>query len=100
MTVNADLTFIREAYLLPYQGSTRTAYLFQLDRWLNWCDAAGLPPLQAGRPDIERFIQYLQRELGHQASSVHAAMTPIRGFYRFACAEGYIDRDPAVLARR
>lgn len=100
MTIHADLALIREAYLLPYQGPTRAVYVYQLDRWFAWCDSAGLRPLEVGRIHVERFVHHLHEVLGHKPSSVHTALTPIRGFYRFAYAEGFIDRDPAALARR
>lgn len=94
------LNTVRDAYLLPYQGPTLSLYNFQLNRWFSWCDAVGIPPLTVTRTDVERFIHHLHVELGQQPSSVHTALTPIRGFYRFACAETFIDRDPAAHARR
>lgn len=94
------LATVRNAYLLPYRGPTLSIYVFQLNRWFAWCEAAGIAPLEASRTDIERFIHHLHVELRHQPSSVHTALTPIRGFYRFACAEAFIDRDPAAHARR
>lgn len=94
------LTMVRDAYLLPYQGPTLALYVFHLNRWFSWCDTVGLPPLAATRPDVERFVHHLYVERGQQPSSVHTALTPVRGFYRFACAEAFIDRDPAAHARR
>lgn len=91
---------VRDAYLLPYQGPTLSLYVFQLNRWFSWCFAVGIAPLAATRVDVERFVHHLHVGLGHQPSSVHTALTPIRGFYRFACSEAVIDRDPAAHARR
>lgn len=75
-------------------------YVYQLDRWLDWCATNDIEPLRARRNDVERYIQHLHLGLGQKASSVNTALTPVRGFYRFAYWEGIIDRDPAVLARR
>ncbi|MEV7428335.1 tyrosine-type recombinase/integrase [Nocardioides sp. NPDC092400] len=100
MSPTTPLEVVREAYLLPYAGDTRNAYVYQLGRWLDWCTTHDIAPLAAGRVDVEQFVHHLHVELGHLPSSVHAALTPVRGFYRFAYAEGVIDRDPAVLARR
>ncbi|WP_369012401.1 tyrosine-type recombinase/integrase [Nocardioides imazamoxiresistens] len=100
MTRLADHASIAEANLFPYRGPTRALYTYQLTRWLEWCESAGRDPLEATRTDVERFVHHLHVGLGHKPSSVHTALTPVRGFYRFAYEEGHIARDPAVRARR
>ncbi|MDO9378650.1 MAG: tyrosine-type recombinase/integrase [Nocardioidaceae bacterium] len=87
-------------YLLPYGGNTRCLYEMHLALFLRWCADAGLGPLAATRTHIELYIHYLLVEKGLKPSSVCTALTPVRGFYRFACYEGAVDRDPAIYARR
>jgi integrase/recombinase XerD len=91
---------VRDAYLLPYSSNTRLTYTYQLDRWLRWCAANLIEPLEARRTDVETYIKYLHEEVNHKVSSVHTALVPVRGFYRFAFDEEIISRDPAALARR
>lgn len=100
MILTHDILDLRDNYLLPYSGDTLNTYDYYLGRYLAWCVDQQLDPLQASRPDIERYVQQLQETGGLCASSVCTATVPGRGFYRFAHDEGVIDRDPAVRARR
>lgn len=94
------LQAVRNAYLLPYSDHTLNLYTHQLDRWFAWCRSRQIAALEAGRTDVEQYIQHLYREIGLQPSSVHTCLTPVRGFYRFAYAEGIIDRDLQHLLAR
>lgn len=100
MTDDIDTMTVRNAYLLPYANHTLELYTYQLDRWLRWCAEHSIEPLQAQRTDVETYIRYLHQEVGHKISSVHTALVPVRGFYRFAFNEELIHRDPAAMARR
>ncbi|WP_068109448.1 tyrosine-type recombinase/integrase [Nocardioides dokdonensis] len=91
---------MRDAYLLPYSNNTLLTYTYQLDRWLAWCAGESLEPLQVTRTDVETYIRHLHEELSQKISTVHTALVPVRGFYRFAFNEDLIARDPAAMARR
>lgn len=86
------------SFLARYDGPTLELYQRYLGRWLDWCQTNGLHPFD----DITRgHVELYIRELGERlaASSVGAAMAPVRGYYRWACLDGLIDRDPAAYAR-
>lgn len=91
---------MRDAFLLPYSNNTLLTYTYQLDRWLNWCAESSLDPLRVTRTDVETYIRHLHEDLGQKISTVHTALCPVRGFYRFAFNEDLIARDPAAMARR
>ncbi|KQT89318.1 hypothetical protein ASG49_16180 [Marmoricola sp. Leaf446] len=100
MTYFNDAIEVRNVYLLPYVKNTRETYTYQLDRWLRWCADNSLEPLLARRTDVEAYIRHLHEGENQAISSVHTALVPVRGFYRFAFNEEIIARDPAALARR
>lgn len=100
MTIQIETRQVRDAYLLPYSSNTLLTYTYQLDRWLTWCATRSLDPLRATRTDVETYIKHLHEDLGQKISTVHTALVPVRGFYRFAFNEDLIARDPAAMARR
>jgi integrase/recombinase XerD len=94
-----DVASARSAYLRPYRGNTLRTYEYHLDRWLDWCASQAVPPLGARRAHVEQYIHYLNVETQHRPRSVVNALTPVRAFYRIAHNDGFVDRDPAALAR-
>ncbi len=100
MTLNLEVQVIHDEYLLPYVGRTRDIYTYYLDRYLGWCALQAYEPMAVTRADVERYVHHLHVECGLRASTVAAALCPVRGFYRFAYHEGAVARDPAVHARR
>lgn len=100
MTYSMDAAEVRNAYLMPYTNNTRMTYTYQLDRWLAWCNLNSIEPLQAKRTNVETYIWYLHEDVKHKISTVHTALVPVRGYYRFAFNEELIHRHPAALARR
>lgn len=85
-------------FLARYTGGTYDLYRRYLAQWFAWCDQQQLDPLH----DVDRVhVELYIRELGQtlKASSVCSAMNPVRGFYRLACMDGVITKDPAAYAR-
>lgn len=86
------------SYLARYSGPTRDLYRYHLGRWLAWCDDNQLDPLvDVSRGHVELYIRHLSESL--EDSTVCTAMNPVRGYYKFACIDGILDRDPAAYAR-
>src|SRR5690349_13620582 len=100
MDTRTETQQVRDAFLLPYSNNTLLTYTYQLDRWLAYCDNNSLEPLRVTRTDVETYIKYLHEDLQQKISTVHTALVPVRGFYRFAFNEDLIRRDPAAMARR
>ena len=84
-------------FLARYTGNTHDLYRRYLGQWFAWCDRLRLDPMAVERTHVELYIRELGQTL--KASSVCTSMNPIRGFYKFACMDGVIDRDPAAYAR-
>lgn len=100
MPTPTEVRQVRDAYLLPYSNNTLLTYTYQLDRWLAWCNESSLDPFRVTRTDVETYVKHLHEDLGQKISTVHTALCPVRGFYRFAFNEELIARDPAAMARR
>ncbi|GAA1138192.1 tyrosine-type recombinase/integrase [Nocardioides aquiterrae] len=94
-----DLERVAFGYLADYEGNTRTAYEYHLNAFLAWCHLHGVDPLTADRTTIALYVRHLSEERGLRGSTVNTAMTPVKGFYRWAMLEGFIDRDPVVHTR-
>ncbi|GAB3853759.1 tyrosine recombinase XerC [Nocardioides maradonensis] len=84
-------------FLARYTGSTYDLYRRYLGQWFAWCDEQRLDPLQVERTHVELYVRQLGQTM--KPSSVCSAMNPVRGFYKLACMDGVIDRDPAAYAR-
>ena len=48
------------ADLARYKGLTRAHTATDLNSYLHWCQARGLPPLEAQRAQIEVYLRWLQ----------------------------------------
>lgn len=94
-----DLQRIYFGYLADYEGQTRAGYEYHLNRYLTWCARMQVDPLTADRTHIALYVRHLSEECGLRGSTVNTGMTPIKGFYRWAMLEGYLDRDPVVHTR-
>ncbi|MDN4174751.1 tyrosine-type recombinase/integrase [Nocardioides sp. SOB77] len=87
--------------IISYLGRARSAntfklYKYHLGLFIDWCKAHGFHPLHdVQRTHIEFYVRHLIEERGLKASSVHTAMTPVKGFYDFAVWDRRITFDPA-----
>jgi len=95
----SDVASVRSAYLEPYRGWTLRSYGYHLDRWFAWCASQGIPPLAVRRTDVERYVHHLSVDKGHRPNSIRNALAPVRGFYRIAQNDGFLDEDPTANAR-
>lgn len=94
-----DLERVYFGYLADYEGSTRTGYEYHLTNYLTWCGLHQVNPLLADRTHVALYIRHLSEERGLRGSTVNTCMTSVKGFYRWAMLEGFIDRDPVVHTR-
>lgn len=94
-----DLERVYFGFLADYEGKTRAAYEYHLQRYLTWCQLNQVQPLTADRTHVALYIRHLSEELGLRGSTVNTCITPVKGFYRWAMLEGFIDRDPVVHTR-
>lgn len=86
------------SFLARYTGETHSLYHRYLQAWLDWCTTNELHPFDdVTRGHVELYIRELSET--RKASTVGSALSPVRGYYRWACLDGLIDRDPAAYAR-
>ncbi|MDI3331181.1 MAG: tyrosine-type recombinase/integrase [Micrococcus sp.] len=86
-------------FLARYTGSTKTTYVFALRRYFTWCRNQGMAPLEMKRPLIEAYIRSMEDD-GLARSTQSQQLGIIRGYYRFAVLDEYIDKDPAQHVRK
>lgn len=86
-------------YLAKFRGTTFTDYRTDLRHFLDWCDRNGLAPLQARRPHLELYVRWLE-DTGWASSTVARRFGTVAGFYKYACIDELIEKDPAVHVAR
>lgn len=86
------------AFLARYRGATLALYEVHLKAYFAWCEqVARINPLDAERAHLEMYISHYLTS--HKASSTCSAMTPIKGYYKFAHMDGRIQNNPAAYVR-
>jgi site-specific recombinase XerD len=93
------LFLIKSGYLSAYKGSTRQDYEHDLNLYLGWCERRGLDPLQAKRPHLQFYLQYLH-EGGYASSTVSRRFGTVACMYQYAVGEELLDKDPTVRIAR
>ena len=86
-------------YLARYSGNTLHAYSEDLRLFFAWAAGHGVDVLELTRPQLELYGRYLEVERGNGPSTVHRRLTVLRGFYRLAAIDGYLERSPAEHLR-
>jgi integrase/recombinase XerD len=87
------------AWMISHRSPhTRAAYRHDLEVWHGWTVAHHLHPLTAPRAAVDMWLNELAAD-GVPASTRARRFTAIRSFYRYALAEGAIDRDPTAQVR-
>jgi site-specific recombinase XerD len=86
-------------FLLGYTGHTRAAYIRDLRDFGAWCAQTALAPLEATRAHVEAYVRSLESE-GRSASTVARRLSTLAGYFRYAVAEGLLDRSPMQHVRR
>lgn len=84
-------------YLARFSNpNTHRLYTRYLNDWFAWCEHQEKNPLDITRTYVELYIREITAR--HKASSVGSAMTPVRGYYKWAHLDGLIANDPASYA--
>lgn len=87
-------------FLARYSGQTREHYTLDLRLLFDWCARMGLDVLDdVQRPHLELYARYLEHERRNCPKTVHRRLSTVRGFYRIASLDGYIDKSPAEHIR-
>lgn len=97
--VRAPADLAAQTFLARYTGSTKITYNFVLRRYFNWCADQGIPPLEMKRPLIEAYLRSMEDD-GLSRATQSQSLGIIRGFYKYAQLDEFIDRDPALHVRR
>jgi integrase/recombinase XerD len=88
------------AFLVGYEGYTRTAYAQDLTDWLAFCSRHGIEPLAAHRAHVDAYARHLTEVQGRARSTVARRLSALAGFYGYALDEGLIERSPVAGVRR
>lgn len=88
------------AFLVGYEGHTRTAYSRDLADWLAFCARHGVEPLGAHRAHVDAYARELTEVQGRARSTAARRLSALAGFYGYALDEGLIERSPLAGVRR
>jgi integrase/recombinase XerD len=88
------------AFLLGYEGHTRTAYARDLSDWLAFCSRHDIEPLSAHRADVDAYARELAEIQGRARATVARPLSALTGFSGYAIDEGLIERSPLAGVRR
>jgi integrase len=87
-------------FLARYSSkATVAAYALDLCLLFEWCAAQGVDPLDVTRTHLELFARHLEDDRGNGPSSIHRRLSTIRGYYRIAEIDDYVDKSPATHLR-
>lgn len=86
-------------FLAGYNGTTRSGYTIDLRGWWTFCEAHGLPVLEAKRAHIELYVRALE-ERGYAKATTARRLSTVASFYRWCVEEDVADRNPAAHVRR
>jgi hypothetical protein len=92
-----------EAFLAGYSGETHRAYRYHLQMYRRWCDARGMHPFDARRPDLRAYLAWLQEPArkapgGWSQSTVQIRINAVRVFYRESVVDEYLLIDPRLYS--
>ena len=87
-------------FLANYQGQTRVHTESDLACFLDWCENRQLPPLEARRVDLERYLRWMQGDRRFRPSTVSRRLSVVAGFYRTCVIDGALRQSPAEYVRR
>jgi integrase/recombinase XerD len=95
------------AFLVGYQGHSRSAYFSDLRAWHVWCTGRGVHPLAVERHHIDAWITYLtevpQPRTGRPASpaTIGRRLSCLSQFYEYAVRDAeLLDVSPMARVRR
>ena len=91
-----------KAWLAGYRSeATRKTYWTGITKWLAWCRAHGLNPLEIVKTTVDLYLRHLESvELSDNSRSTY--LTSVRSWYQWLFDEQIIGGNPAarVLSRR
>ena len=93
-------TALAAAFLLAYEGATRSAYGRDIRAWLTWCDSHDVDPLAAQRAHIDAYARTLAEVDGRSPATVARHLSALAGFYKYAVGEDVIARNPVANVQR
>ena len=76
--------------------NTLEAYMYDLEKLLDFCRRTERDPIQLQLPDLEEFSASLH-DLGIASSSHARILCGVRSYYKFLELDGFIEQDPSEL---
>jgi len=99
------LRTLAAAFLLGYEGATRSAYGRDLRAWFEWCSAHDVDPLLAQRAHVDAYARTLAEAPNangqtRSPTTVARHLSTLSGFYRYTLAEDVVARNPVANVKR
>ena len=94
------LRLAAEAYLGRYAGMSRVHSQSDLRLYFAWCTDQDISPLAIRRPQVERYVRWMQEVRRFKPSTVSRRMAVVTGFYRICVIDAVLEHPPADYVRR
>ena len=93
-------TLERDTFLARYENAnTRAAYRYDLNRWLEWCQAEGVDALAATRGEAQAFATWLTSGRGYRPASVLRHVQTLAIWYEILIEDEIAVRNPTRRLR-
>lgn len=87
-------------YLARYTGSSRVHCTSDLRLYFRWCTERQLTPLTMMRPEVERYVRWMQETRRFNPFTVARRTAVLTGFYLTCVIDGVLEHSPAEYVRR
>ncbi|MFI5593660.1 tyrosine-type recombinase/integrase [Amycolatopsis sp. NPDC051758] len=94
------LRLAAEVYLGRYTGTSRVHTQSDLQIYFAWCADQDIGPLEIRRPQVERYVRWMQEVRRFKPSTVSRRMAVVTGFYRTCVIDAALEHSPADYVRR
>ena len=82
-------------FLARYRGATLRADTQDLRYFLRWCAERAVEPLLAQRPQLKRYLRWMQQQ-GPAAATISRRFITVAGLYCYAVIDGRLQKDPPL----
>lgn len=87
------------SWLAKYREPTFTCYRRDIKIFIDWCEDAGLPPLETKRVHLELYIRWMQ-ERGWAEATVNSRFCTVASFFKCCLRDEVIVKDPSAFVDR
>ncbi len=93
-----------DAFYAEFSGETLRNYRYDVRIFLDWCSWSSLVWSELKRPDMRRFVLWLQeparnRGKGYAQASIQRRVSTVKSFYQHCVLDELLDKDPTIALK-